>query len=153
MASLIKKAKIRIAIFLCSFTVSLLFAESLLRLISYFYSDIVSIAYLKHFDSASKDYAFESFTQPLYHSSILTIGDSYTNAGNAPGAISYPSFLYEILKNNNHSGIRVINHGRCEETTLGALEQLEDFLSKNKKSPEISFKNFQRRIFLKTMTT
>jgi len=92
--------------------------------------------YIPEFDEANNqdnDVTYEHFNSGE-ESSVMCIGDSFTNGGNVQSYDSYPYFLFKHLDADLRN-LSVFNYGKCESTTFDALERIKLFLSKNKKRP------------------
>lgn len=126
--------KIKMSFFFTSLVFCIFLAEGALSLAArYIKSFNPDDLFYQSVDGSQKDYTHEYYTTSKKGKVVLTIGDSFTNAGNAPGMTSYPGYLYSLIKNKT-TPLTVINLARCEETTKGAYEQLDRY-----------FKNLENR--------
>lgn len=85
-----------------------------------------------------RDENYESYSSGKKSQTILSIGDSFTNAGNVKSYHSYPYNLYNLFQQEKKPK-RVLNMGVCEDSTFGVHDRLKHFLSTNKdpnKSPD-----------------
>lgn len=137
--------KVKIALFITSFVVSFILLEAGLRLTGVFIYNSQNrkfIPYSEQDGYIAEDF-YEKYKLKQASKKILTIGDSFTNAGNVPSYNSYPYFLFKLLENSGNPR-EILNMGVCEDSTVRLERRLRSSLEKNPKK----FENLEKVIIL-----
>ncbi|MBK24112.1 MAG: hypothetical protein CME70_08945 [Halobacteriovorax sp.] len=125
---------IKIGISIASLLITVMAVEIGLRTVGHLVQQAYEKEYIPEIDEANtqdNDVTYEHFNSGE-ESSVMCIGDSFTNGGNVQSYDSYPYFLFKHLDNDLRN-LSVFNYGKCESTTFDALERIKLFLEKKQK--------------------
>ncbi len=132
----------KIFLSITSLVLTLSITEFSLKTIGHLYNMKFQTEYIPSSESPDyiRDEMYESYSSKKSKNEIiLSIGDSFTNAGNVESKYSYPHQLFNLfLENKNPS--TVLNMGLCEDSTFGVNKRLKDFLVQAKENKKIPTK-------------
>ncbi|ATH09154.1 hypothetical protein BIY24_14740 [Halobacteriovorax marinus] len=123
----------KISLSIISLIITLFIVEVGLKTVGHFYNMKFQAEYIpaKEGPDYIRDEMYESYTfKESSKDVILSIGDSFTNAGNVESKYSYPHQLFNIFIDNKRP-TTVLNMGLCEDSTFGVNKRLKDYLSKS----------------------
>ena len=123
----------KISLTLVSLIITLVVTEVSLKTIGYFYNLSFQASYLAEDEESEyqRDEVYEHYRSEKTKDIILSIGDSFTNAGNVQRKFSYPHQLYKIYSENKTPST-ILNMGLCEDSTFGVQKRLENYFQENK---------------------
>ncbi|PIK14756.1 hypothetical protein [Halobacteriovorax sp. JY17] len=117
----------KISLSIISLSITLFVVEVSLKTIGHFYNLSFQTTYLAKEEGRDylRDDVYEHYSAEKSNEIILSIGDSFTNAGNVLREFSYPHQLYSLF----NSSSTVLNMGICEDSTFGVLKRLTNFFT------------------------
>ena len=125
----------KISLSIISLIITLVVTEVSLKTIGHLYNMKFQTEYIPSLESPNyiRDEMYESYSNGKDKNEvILSIGDSFTNAGNVESKYSYPHQLFNLFLENKTPSI-VLNMGLCEDSTFGVNKRLKEFLIRAKK--------------------
>lgn len=126
----------KISLSIVSLLLTLIIAEIGLKTFGKIYNLSYQNEYIPNQESSDyiRDEMYESYSLNNKNKDIvLSIGDSFTNAGNVESKYSYPHQLFNLLIKNKKP-TKVLNMGLCEDSTFGVNKRLQNFFKEEDKS-------------------
>jgi hypothetical protein len=127
----------KLSLFFLSTLISLSITEIGLRLAGDFIitsKDDNNVSSLDELEKYNRDANYELYStgNEKIKRPILSIGDSFTNAGNVSAHQTYPFHLFELLQESNFPA-PVLNLGKCEDNTFLVYKRLKELIEKTPK--------------------
>jgi lysophospholipase L1-like esterase len=109
-----------------------------MRTVGHFLKEKQVLPIIPGYDSDSNYESYYSKKKPSQFTTIVAMGDSFTNGGNL-GDLgwkkTYPYLLSKKLE-REEKNYAIVNLGLCEDTTLGVYTRLKEYYQKNKNTPK-----------------